>query len=208
MGSLVRTILMGYTNMSSPLTDWLWVSPQTGKPVKEEWHLILDDLKTRYPRTLDPNFGYMDFDEIAWNYSDPTFDAGQAPAVISANNNNSPPFRVELGGRVRTRPVYVQVEFSIRSLERYETGYDYNPQSIFNNTKRLVESLLTANPRRLFNSGLTWIHPEPSIVQDGRMFTNFGMVGTLQPAFLETLQDENKWRYILLLSVDVREQMI
>lgn len=194
--------------MSDPIVKYRWVSPITGKPVKEEWHLILDDLKTRYPRDIDPEDPYMPFGEIAWNYADPSFDAGNAPAVISANNNNSPPFRDWLGGRVRTRSAYVQVEFSMRSIERYEIGFDYNPQSVFNATKRLLESLLTAQPYRLMNQGLSWIDPQPSVTQDGRMFTNFGMVGTLQPAFLETLQDENKWRYILLMSVDVIEKMV
>jgi hypothetical protein len=46
------------------------------------------------------------------------------------------------------------------------------------------------------------------VLQDGRAFTNFGMVGTLQPEFLETLQDNYKWRYILLFTADIIEKLV
>lgn len=197
---------------NNSITKWQWVSPVTHEPVEEEWHLILDDLEDRYPRTYEfpEDFHkYLLYDELAWGYSDPMFEAAQAAGVIGANNNNSPPFRVELGGRLRTRHVYVQVEFSYRNFDgEGSTDTHTYPQTLFNGTKRKIESLLTANPKRLQHKGLSWIHPAPSVIQDGRMFTNFGMVGTLQPAFLETLQDNYKWRYILLLTVEVIEELI
>src|SRR4028119_1624136 len=194
MVSLVRKLLtytMRLSKMSSTIEDWQWVSPVTHEPVEEEWHLILDDLENRYPTSYEnpaDSSKYLLHNEIAWGYSDPMFEAAQASGIVGANNNNSPPFRIELGGRLRTRSVYVQVEFSYRNFENEGSNTDTltYPQTIFNGTKRKIESILTSNPRRLQNKGLSWIHGNPSVVQDGRMFTNFGMVGTLQPAFLET----------------------
>lgn len=199
---------------ADPIVDQEWVSPQTGEPVEEEWHIILEYLYENYPAAYTKpvditNKPYLLKDEIAWGVSDPQFDAGQGNGVVSVNNNNSPNFRVELGGRVRTRYVYVQVEFNYRSFtEGSNTDLLTNGQKIFNRTKRKIEGLLTWNPHILEDKGLTYISTEPTVTQDGRAFTNFGMVGTLQPAFLETLQDNNKWRYILLFMVESREKLV
>ncbi len=199
---------------ADPIVDYEWVSPQTGEPVEEEWHIILEYLYNNYPNVYTKpidiaNKPYLLRDEIAWGVSDPQFDAGQGNGVVSVNNNNSPNFRVELGGRVRNRYIYVQVEFNYRSFtEGSNTDLLTNAQKIFNRTKRKIADLLTWSPHVLFNKGLTYINTEPTVVQDGRAFTNFGMVGTLQPAFLETLQDNNKWRYILLFMVESREKLV
>jgi hypothetical protein len=197
-----------------PIVEYEWVSPVTGKPVDEEWHIFLTALKENYPTAYVTaediaDRPYLLQDEIAWGYSDPFFDAGQAGGIVGVNVNNSPNFRPWLGGRVRTRQVYVQVEFSYRSTsEGSNTDLFYNPQTIFNRTKRKLESILTTRPKLLVNRGISWISGTPSVLQDGRAFTNFGMVGTLQPAFLETLQDNYKWRYILLFTADIIEKLI
>ncbi len=199
---------------SDPIVDYEWVSPVTGKPVEEEWHLFLSALEQNYPTayTKPQDIADRPFllkDEIAWGYNDPFFDAGQAGAIVGVNVNNSPNFRMWLGGRVRTRMVYVQVEFSYRSKsEGSNTDLLFNKQTIFNRTKRKLESILTTRPKLLVNKGITWIHGTPSVLQDGRAFTNFGMVGTLQPEFLETLQDNYKWRYILLFTADIIEKLV
>jgi hypothetical protein len=199
---------------SVPIVDYEWVSPQTGKPVDEEWHIILKYMYDNYPTAYTKPQDIIDKpfllrDEIAWGVSDPMFDAAEGSGTVSVNNNNSPNFRVELAGRVRTRYIYVQVEFNYRSFsEGSNTDLLTNGQTIFNRTKRKIEGLLTWNPKILLNQGLTFINTQPTVVQDGRMFTNFGMVGTLQPAFLETLQDDSKWRYILLFNVESREMLV
>jgi hypothetical protein len=200
--------------MSDPIVLNEWVSPITGKPMEEEWHIVLEYLEANYPTAYtDPqdiiDRPFLLHDEIAWGVSDPLFDAGQGMGVVSVNNNNSPPFEVWLGGRVRTRPVYVQVEFSYRSYtEGSNTDLLSNPQRLFNRTKRKLESMLTSNPYILKNKGISYINRNPTPVQDGRMFTNFGMVGTLQPAFLETLQDILKWRYITLYKMEIIEKLV
>ena len=203
--------------MSSPIVKYDWVSVETGERVKEEWHIILRYLYDNYPDTYEDPTHNLSFEdnpfllhrEIAFGVSDAAFDAANESATISVNNNNSPNFYVMLGGRVRIRTVYVQVEFNYRSkAEGSNIDMLNNGQELFSGTKRKIESMLTSNPYVLKSQGLTWINPNPSVLQDGRMFTNFGMVGTLQPEFLETLQDFSKWRYILLFAVEVTEKLI
>ena len=171
--------------MSELITRNEWVSTITGEVVEEEWHSVLAALEANYPSTYDNpqdeiDRPYLLKDDIAWGTSETMFDAGQEMGAVSANNNNSPNFYNWYGGRVRTRPVYVQVEFSYRStLEGSNTDLLTNKQGIFNRTKRKLEAIMTSNPRRLQNKGITWIERNPTIIQDGRAFTNFGMVGTL-----------------------------
>ncbi len=201
-------------SISDPIEDYEWVSTSTNEPVEEEWHIVLQYLYDNYPTAyIKPsditNKPYLLSHEIAWGVSDPMFDAGQGMGTVSVNNNNSPNFHTMIGGRLRIRPVYVQVEFNYRSFtEGSNTDLLTNGQRLFNHTKRKINSLLTWNPHVMEDRGLTFVNTQPTVVQDGRMFTNFGMVGTLQPAFLETLQDDFKWRYILLLAVDVWEKLI
>lgn len=201
-------------SIPDPIVKNEWVSTITGEVVGEEWHAVLEALEANYPTAYDNpqdeiDKPYLLKDELAWGISETMFDAAQEMGAVSANNNNSPNFRVWYGGRVRTRPVYVQVEFSYRStLEGSNTDLLTNRQGIFNRTKRKLEAIITGNPHLLENRGITWINRNPTVIQDGRAFTNFGMVGTLQPAFLETLQDNYKWRYIVLYMLEIDEKLV
>ena len=201
--------------MSLPISQWRWVSPQTNKPVEEEWHIVLeqglyDHFPTAYANPQEEtDKPYLLRDEIAFGVTDADFLAGNEIGIISCVNNNSPPYRVWLGGRVRTRKVYVQVEFSYRStLDGSNRDLLSNKQPIFNQTKRIIDSIMSSNPRLLFDYGLTYINTNPSVIQDGRAFTNFGMTGTLQPQFLQTLQDDYKWRYIQLYLIEITEMLV
>ena len=196
---------------SNPITRNDWVSTTTGEVVGEEWHAVLEALEANYPDTYDNpqdeiDRPYLLKDDIAWGISETMFDAGQEMAAVSANNNNSPNFYNWYGGRVRTRPVYVQVEFSYRStLEGSNTDLLTNKQGIFNRTKRKLEAIMTSNPHLLQNKGITWIEQKPHHNTGWPCLYQLWDGGHVQPAFLETLQDNYKWRYIVLYMLSIDE---
>ena len=199
--------------MTDPIEYWEWFSVEK----KDGEHFILDDepdlllnkLEERYPNTY-PNISYRDKyllrDEIKFGYTEQSLEAkGDAQAVVNVNLNNSPPAFVYLGGRRRTRKQYFIMEMTFIHTGNTSDLLTARPKT-FNGTKKKLENIFSTNPRILKPEGITMIK-QPTVLQDGKSFGNFGILNNFQ-APMNIEQDDSKWRYVLLYMMEIDEILL
>lgn len=199
--------------MSETIQFWEWfsVEKKSGEHfiIEDEPLLILNKLEERYPNTY-PNISFKDKyllrDEIGFGYTEASAEAaGKKQAYVNVNLNNSPPAYVYLGGRRRTRKQYFIVEMTFIHTGNTSDLQTARPKT-FNGTKKKLENILSTNPRILKPDGITMIK-QPTVLQDGKSFGNFGILNNFQ-APMNIEQDDSKWRYVLLFMMELDEILL
>src|SRR4028118_137657 len=160
---------------SNAIQNWRWDAATTGEPmyVDEWWHMI-DVVRSKYPNTyanateaeLRP---YLLRDDIKWGISDTNKDMAQGGCTVNIAGNNSPQYKMWLGGRRRERKAFVIMEMSYRHGTGSVTDTYENPPLQYMATKKKLSDIMTSDYRLLWGRGVTRVH-QPSVIQDGKNF--------------------------------------
>lgn len=195
--------------------QWRWWNTATGQfEEMDEWWVMLDAVRNAYPATwekpehatMDPR-PYLLRHQIGWGFSDTNFDYANKICSISFATNNSPqPEYIALGGGRRMRKVFIMMEMAYRHVDGSKTDTYNNPPRTWIGTKRRIENIISANNTWLQSRGITYV-AQPSVIQDGKMFGNFGMINSITTP-INMFTDNNKWKYILLIMTMVDEVLI
>lgn len=193
------------------IENWRWDAATTGEPiyVDQWWHMI-DKAKSLYPNTYltpedEATKGHLLRDEIKWGISDTNKDFANAPCTVNFAGNNSPQFDMWVGGRRRERKEFVIMEMSYRFGTGSITDTYKNPPLQYMKTKKILGDVLTSNYQLLWDRGGTRIH-QPSVIQDGKSFGNFGMMNAITTP-INMFSDNQKWKYILLFMIEILEDL-
>lgn len=81
-----------------------------------------------------------------------------------------------------------------------------NPPLRYMRTKKKLGDILTSNYQLLWDRGVTRVH-QPSVIQDGKSFGNFGMMNAITTP-INMFSDNQKWKWILLFMLEVEEDLI
>lgn len=194
-----------------------WVNTVTGKmEFIDPWFKVIKYLEENYPEDwIEPEHAipivpddptslpYLLRDEITWGVDDQNFDGSEGMAAVSVTHNNSPQIQRWIGGGRRVRKQFMFIKLTYR----HGTGDPFNPYRnppyAFMGTKTILESILSANPKALFDQGITFIQ-SPSIIQDGKNFGNFGLVNNFQTP-MNLYQDNYIYKYFLLYLIEIDE---
>ena len=197
-----------------------WINTVTGKmEYIDPWYKVISYLENQYPADwivpadanpivpTDPTtLPYLLRDDIAWGMDDQNFDAAEEIAAVSVSHNNSPQIQRWIGGGRRVRKQFMFIKLTYR----HGVGDPFNPYAnppyAFMGTKAILESILSANPKALFDQGITFIQ-SPSIIQDGKNFGNFGLVNNFQTP-MNLYQDNYIYKYFLLYLIEIDESRV
>ncbi len=190
-----------------------WLNTATGQvEYKDEWWVLLDAVKNAYPNDWDtPQHAaanpkpYLLRDDIGWGFSDTNFDYANTHCTINMATNNSPqPTYLSIGGGRRMRKVFIMMEMAYRFASQGSKTDTYNnPPVQWMGTKKKIEHIISADPEWLQDIGITFISL-PSTIQDGKTFGNFGMINSITTP-INMFTDNNKWKYILLIMLEIDE---
>jgi len=174
--------------------------------------MIIDKIRNNYPTDWDPmellkpeDQRYLLQEEIGWGISDNNFESAQTDATFNVTHNNSPQRMREIGGGRRKYFQFVITEFSYRHTVGSVTDTWSNPPWRYMATKPIFEHMLSANSEWLTDIGINFI-ANPSVVQDGKNFGNFGLVNNFT-APINMFMDNNTWKYVLLWQMEIIEDL-
>lgn len=192
---------------------WKWVNARTGTIIDVDlWWLILDKIKNNYPTAWDAqellkplDRRYLLRNEIGWGYSDQNFEEANLAATFNVTHNNSPQRSRWVGGGRRRILQFVITEFSYKHDATASSDTYSAPPYRYMATKNIFENMLSTNSLWLTDIGVNFI-AEPSVVQDGKNFGNFGLVNNFQ-APINLFSDNFKWRYVLLWQMEILEDL-
>lgn len=194
--------------------EWKWVNAITGKIDDVDWWWqIMDKIQKNYPTEWDANELLKDEDkrylleeEITWGISAQNFQYGQGQATFNVTHNNSPQRKRWIGGGRRESLQFVITEFAYAHIEDSRTDTWEKPPWRYMATKHIFEHMMSANSKWMFDDGVAFI-ANPSVVQDGKNFGNFGLVNNFQ-APVNMFVDNNMWKYVLLWQIKIIEDLI
>lgn len=200
--------------------EWKWKNATANKIVDVDfWWLIMDKIQQNYPTSWDANELLKPIEkryllnnadpalsEITWGVSAQNFDAANGQAAFNVTHNNSPQRMREIGGARRHVLQFVITEFTYAHTEGSVTDTYYEPPWRYMATKNIFENMLSTNPKWLWDEGIEFI-ANPSVVQDGKNFGNFGLVNNFQ-APINMFVDNNIWKHVLLWQVKIIEDLI
>lgn len=194
--------------------EWKWVNAITREIDDTDWWwLIMDKIYQNYPTTWDARQLAKPIekrcllrDEIVWGVSAQNFEAAQGQAAFNVTHNNSPQRTREIGGARRNILQFVITEFSYAHIEEGVTDTWEQPPWRYMATKPIIEHMLSTNSQWMKDLGIAFI-ANPSVVQDGKNFGNFGLVNNFQ-APINMFVDNNMWKYVLLWQIKIIEDLI
>ncbi len=194
--------------------EWKWKNATADKIIDVDfWWLIMDKIKQNFPTThsasellKDADKRHLLHDEITWGVSAQNFDAANGQAAFNVTHNNSPQRMREIGGARRHVLQFVITEFTYAHTEESVTDTWEKPPWRYMATKNIFENMLSTNPKWLWDEGIEFI-ANPSVVQDGKNFGNFGLVNNFQ-APINMFVDNNMWKHVLLWQVKIIEDLI
>lgn len=194
--------------------EWKWINAITREEEEVDiWWTVLDKVKSNFPTTHSveelakpANKRHLLHDEIAWGTSDNNFDATNKQAAFNVTHNNSPQEAKWIGGTRKRMYQFMITEFSFRHISGSTTDVWSNPPWRFMATKKIFKDMLSANPKWLWDEGVTKI-AAPSTIQDGKNFANFSL-GNNFAAGTQFFMDNNKWKHVLLWQLEILEDLI
>jgi len=193
--------------------EWRWVNAITREIDEVDWWwLIMNKIKENYPTTWDAyqlskpeEKRCLLHDEITWGVSAQNFEAAQGQAAFNVTHNNSPQRQRWIGGARRDILQFVITEFSYAHIEESVTDTWEKPPWRYMATKPIFEHMLSTNAQWMSDLGIAFI-ANPSVVQDGKNFGNFGLVNNFQ-APINMFVDNNMWKYVLLWQIKIIEDL-
>lgn len=193
--------------------DWIWVNAITQEIDDIDWWwLIMDKIHDNYPTAWDARQLAKPIEkrcllrnEITWGVSAQNFEAANAQAAFNVTHNNSPQRMRWIGGGRREILQFVITEFSYAHIEDSVTDTYEKPPWRYMATKPIIEHMLSTNSQWMKDLGIAFI-ANPSVVQDGKNFGNFGLVNNFQ-APINMFVDNNMWKYVLLWQIKILEDL-
>jgi hypothetical protein len=193
--------------------EWRWVNAITREIDEVDWWwLIMNKIQENYPTTWDAHQLSKPLekrcllkDEITWGVSAQNFEAAQGQAAFNVTHNNSPQRQRWIGGARRDILQFVITEFSYAHTEVSVTDTWKEPPWRYMATKPIFEHMLSTNSQWMRDLGIAFI-ANPSVVQDGKNFGNFGLVNNFQ-APINMFVDNNMWKHVLLWQIKIIEDL-
>lgn len=190
---------------------WRWVNAVTRQIDDVDfWWLITDYIKNNFPTTWSSQEMAKPIEkrhllakDIGWGISGNNFKASKKQATFIITHNNSPQRTRWIGGTRRTILQFVVTEFTFRHKTKSNTDMYNNPPWRFMATKNIFEHMLSANSEVFKeNFGIVFV-ANPSVIQDGKNFGNFGLFQTP----MNLIVDNNEWKYVLLWQMKILEDL-